>query len=474
MRVSRREVIAGAGAAVGATATSTSGCAPEPGDSAETATAPVASIDHVIVVMMENRSFDHFLGALTLAEGRTDVDGLTTSMSNPDGEGTPVVPYPNEIPCVGDPGHSWGNSHDQFNDGANDHFVTNYGGPEVMQYMQRADLPIYYALADNFTVCDKYFCSVMGPTWPNRFYGHCGTSLGMTSNDFPPDGSYVIPNVWEQLTAKGVAWGYYFTDLPFVFLIDGVYQPDSPRFIEDFVADCEAGTLPAVCWVDPAFGFNDDHPPHHVAMGQEFVAAIYKALSTSPLWDKCLLIITYDEHGGFHDHVPPPKTDDDYVADGFDQLGFRVPVLTVGPWVKQGVCNTTFDHTSWQKFICDKYEIEPWTKRIAAANSIAEVLDQDRMDRYEPLPPVELPAFDYEDESLPNECTLGGIFGPPPPAPAKRSMPSIPKTFPALPEVWQHLFAAAYPEDTRVPDGPRIAQWIRDYVRGQPTFRFRR
>lgn len=469
MSVTRRHVLAGAGVAVGSGALS--GCAPDTADSG--GEPEIASIEHVIVVMMENRSFDHMLGGLTLTEGRTDIDGLTADMSNPDADGLAVPVYPNDVACVGDPGHSWGNSHDQFNEGANDHFVTNYGGPEPMQYMQRADLPISWALADAFTVCDQYFCSVMGPTWPNRFYGHCGTSLGMPSNDFPPEGNYTIPNVWERLTTAGVSWGYYYSDLPFAFLIKGVYDPSDARFLEDFVADCENGTLPAVSWVDPAFGFNDDHPPHHVAMGQEFLAAIYKALASSPIWNKCLLIITYDEHGGFYDHVPPPTTEDDYAADGFDQLGFRVPVIAVGPFVKQGVCNTAFDHTSWLKFICEKYNIEPWTKRIAAANSIGDVLDLDRMDRNDPLPPVELPAFDYDDDSLPNECGFGGILGPPPPLPVSRGLPAIPERFPAPPEPWHGLFATVYPDDSRPPESSKLAHWIRDYVAGKPTFRFR-
>jgi phospholipase C len=449
MSISRRKVLAGAGAAVGAA----QACKPEPGGDTGT---PEGRIDHVIVVMMENRSFDHFLGGMKLLEGREDIDGVTAEMSNPDAGGMPVSVYPNEIGCIDDPHHGWNSSHDQFNGGANDGFVRDYGGPGVMQYMARADLPITWALADNFAICDRWFCSVMGPTWPNRFYGHCGTSDGMSSNDMPPGGSYPLPNVWAHLTEAGVDWRYYYTDLPFVFLIEGVYDPSSPSHFEDFVAHAEAGRLPSVCWLDPGFSFNDDHPPHHVAMGQEFLAAVIKAISSSATWERCLLIITYDEHGGFFDHVPPPTTDDDHAAEGFDQLGFRVPTLLVGPWVKQGVCSTVFDHTSWLKFICDTHGIEPWTKRIAAANSIAEAIDFDRMARNEPLAPVELPAFDYDESLLGDECSGDGVFAR------------------ELPELWQDIFTAVFREDERSLHAREISEWIRAYNRGKaPPFRRR-
>jgi phospholipase C len=451
MAVTRRAVISGAVAGAGATAGALASCAPEESKPK----AEKGRIEHIVVVMMENRSFDHFLGAMKLVEGRSELDGLTAEMSNPDADGNPVYPYPNEIDCISDPGHGWNPSHDQFNDGKNDGFVLDYGGPGVMQYMTRADLPITWALADNYTVCDRYFCSVMGPTWPNRFYGHCGTSNGMTGNTMPPEGSYAIENVWERLTEIGVDWKYYYTDLPFVFLIEGVFDPSSPNYFEDFIAHAEAGKLPSVCWVDPGFSFNDDHPPHHVAMGQEFLAAIYKAVSTSPQWNSTLLLFLYDEHGGFFDHVPPPTTDDDYAEEGFDQLGFRIPVLAIGPWVKKGVCSSVFNHASWLKFICETYGIEPWTKRIAAATSIAEVLDTDAMERNEPLPVIELPAFDYDDESVPGECYGNGVFGPPP-------------------EPWQQMFSALFREDVRTLHAQEISEWIRSYNRGKPVKTFRR
>ena len=470
MPVTRRQVIAGAGALAGAQA-----CKPE--GAADTGVPEAASVDHIVFVMMENRSYDHFLGAMTLLEGRDDLDGLSAAMSNPDASGTAVPVYPNETDCQDpDPHHGWNSSHEQFNEGKNDGFIVDYGGPGVMQYMTRDDLPITWALADEYAVCDQYFCSVMGPTWPNRFYGHCGTSDGMTGNDFPPGGSYDLPHVWGKLREAGVSSQYYFSDLPFTILMTEASDPDSLRYFEDFVRDAELGRLPSVSWVDPGFAFNDDHPPHHVAMGQEFLAAVYKALSNSPQWKKTLLVITYDEHGGFFDHVPPPTTDDDYAADGFDQLGFRVPTLCIGPWVKQGGVSTVFNHASWLRYICDTHGIEPWTKRIAAANSIAECLDLDRMGRNEPLEPIELPSFDYDDDSVPEACYGQGVFGPPPPAGEEPAGPPSPhaQSPVGVTEPWHGVFAAVYREENRLGEWHALRRWIHDYVRGKPYVPFKR
>jgi phospholipase C len=401
MRPSRRQVVAGALA----------GCAPTKGKQAGEA-AP-ATVDTIVVVMMENRSFDHFLGSRALLEGKAE-NGLATGMSNADADGVAVEPYPNDVACLGDPGHGWGPSHDQFNGGLNDGFVLDYGGPEVMQYMTRADLPVTYALADAYAVCDAYFCSVMGPTWPNRFYGHAGTSDGQQDNDFPTDGAFAFPTVWHKLEEAGIDWMYYYVDLPFVGLFDGVMAMGNYGGLEDFEQDAANGKLPAVTWIDPGFTYCDDHPPHFVGMGQQFLARVYTALANSPHWERCLLLITYDEHGGFFDHVPPPTTEDDFADLGFDQLGFRVPSLVIGPWVKQGAVSTVFDHTSWLKMVCDMHGIAPWTKRMQAAASLAECLDLDRMERNEPLPAVAVSAPAVSLEELPAGC-YGGGFGPPAP-----------------------------------------------------------
>ena len=403
--LTRREALKGAAAATAAASCGTGG------DSG-TASGP-GSIDTIIIVMMENRSFDHWLGARKLLEGAAE-DGLTDTMSNPGTDGSPVAPYAEAAPCPSDPPHGWTSCHDQWNQGQNDGFVTEYAarngtdGTGVMAYQTRETAPISWALADSFGVCDQYFCSVMGPTWPNRFYAHMASSEGKQDNSLP-DGSagFTEMNIWKALSAAGVDWGYYYSDLPILGLMADTWDDSRVGMVEDFYAKAEAGTLPPVVWLDPAFSYNDNHPPHHPGLGELFLASIYEALAASPQWERCLLILTYDEHGGFFDHVAPGTCQDDHAKDGFDQLGFRVPTLLIGPWVKQGAISTPFDHTSWLKMVCETHGIDPWNTRLKWATSLAEGIDQDRLARNEPLPPVALPAFDFDPETVGEECFYG-------------------------------------------------------------------
>jgi len=399
---SRREALGGAVAAA------TVACAPRrEGESA----APVipGEVDTVVFIMFENRSFDHWLGGRSLEEGK-DEDGLVAGMSNPDDNGTEIPVFPMDTPCLDDPPHGWDPSHDSYDGGANDGFVKAYAassgtdGRNIMGYMRRSDVPISWALADAYTVCERYFCSVMGPTWPNRIYGHAGSNLGVKGNSFPNDYLYTNTTVWKKLSEIGVEWRYYYSDVPFVALFEQQWDSLRCKMIDDLLRDAEAGRLPPVVWIDPAFTYNDNHPPKHQGPGELFLKQVYEALSKSPQWDKMLIVVTYDEHGGFFDHVSPPTTDDDYAEDGFDQMGFRVPTLLIGPWVKAGVCSEVFDHTSWLKYVCDQHGIEPWTRRIAAATSIAAGLDLERMASGIPLEPVELPDYSFDAEDYPPEC----------------------------------------------------------------------
>jgi phospholipase C len=405
----RREILEGT--AAGLIAAGLPGC--DGGE--DTATPAPGTIDHVIVVMMENRSFDHYLGALSLEEGRA-VDGLSGDMANSALDGTPVSPFHLTEKCQQDPPHGWHACHRQFNNGANDGFVTEHEskvgaeeGTWVMGWYDRSDLPVSYGLADAFCVPDRWFCSVMSSTWPNRFYSHAGTSMGRPNNTMPA-GGFTASTVYKQLEAVGEEWRCYYTDLPFMGLLADHYSPNRFRPVTEFFEDVAAGRLPAFTWVDPGFTSNDDHPPHHPGLGQIFLGSVYEALARSPHWERCLLVITYDEHGGFFDHVPPPTTDDDHVADGFGQLGFRVPTLLVGPWVRQGVDSTVYDHTSVLRYVCERWNINPWTKRIAAANSIASALDTESMAAGIPLEAPVLPVVEVPQEELGPACEYGGLF----------------------------------------------------------------
>jgi phospholipase C len=264
--------------------------------------------------------------------------------------------------------------------------------------MTRNELPITWALADAYATADRWFCSVMGPTFPNRYYWHTGTSGGLMSNIFPPKGGFPWPSIYNRLRDKGIDWAYYYSGLAFVPVIVNFEESEvmaHTHSFSDFLADAEAGVLPPVVYIDPFFGVNDDHPSVHPINGQELIAAVYTALARSPQWNKCMLVVTYDENGGFFDHVPPPKTVDDRAAEGFDQMGFRVPTLVAGPYVKEGyVSSVVYDHTSALRHLEVTFGLEPLNQRTMAANDLSDFIDKDRMTRGDPRPPITLPEID--------------------------------------------------------------------------------
>lgn len=368
-------------------------------------------IHHVVVVMMENRSYDHLLGARKL-EGLGG-DGLVAGMSNMNmaGETVPIYSGTFDDLCVADPPHGWSASRNQFASGANSGFViaheASHGAgvvPAPMQYLTRDLVPVSWALADNFASCDRYFCSVMGPTWPNRMYWHSGSSNGIMSNDLPASG-FNWPSVHLRLDEAGVPWKYYYIDIPVLAIVDSI-EPDGRVFLfEDFVADAMSGTLAPVTYIDPGFGYNDDHPPHHPIYGQQFIASIYRALAASPLWEHCLLVVTYDENGGYFDHVRPPTTVDDFASTGFDQMGFRVPTLIAGPYVKAGhVSSVTMDHCSVLKHIETHFGLAPLNQRVSAANDLSDVLDLAALAAGTPRAPVDIPAIVIDESAIRAEC----------------------------------------------------------------------
>jgi len=375
-------------------------------------------IDTVVVLMMENRSFDHYLGALSLREGRSDVDGLQAGMSNPHPDGGEAEIHAADQLCIADPPHSWNSSHQQFADGANTGFVSEHYGRHgsseahrVMGYFSRDTLSTYYALADAGTVCDRWFCSLLTSTWPNRFYSFAAQSGGARTNDMTEDWDW--PDIFTRVEEAGRDWANYYGNAPFSMLAPGRalvqtnYQP-----IEEFFRQAEHGTLPSLVWLDPIYGRNDDHPPCHPVAGQVFVGSIYEALAQSPQWERTLFIVSYDEHGGFFDHVPPPTTDDDRVEEGFGQLGFRVPALITGPFVKQGYCSSqVYDHSSVLAFLENLWALEPLTARDAAANNLMDTLDPQRLLDNDPAEPVTLPVIEAdEDELYSPECSYGIAF----------------------------------------------------------------
>ena len=403
-RMRRRDVLKSAGALAGAAVASK--VLPACGTGAK-----AGRIDTLVYLMMENRTYDHVLGARTLLEGKPG-DGLRAGMSNPDPKGGVTASYeaPDGALCVLDPPHDWDPAHAQFNAGAMDGFVAaqdkrHPGDRSPMQYLTRKHLPVTWALADSYATCDRWFASVMGPTFPNRYYWLTGQSFGIQGNSIP---TAKISSILGRVRDAGHEFRVYYTDVPFVGLLQDnldVELTNRVGPIDRFFTDAAAGKLPAVTYVDPAFTNADDHPPHHPILGQAFIASVYKALAASPQWDRCLLVITYDEHGGFFDHVAPPKAADDRAAQGFDQLGMRVPALVVGPYVKAGhVSSVVRDHTSALKHVEHTFGTAPLTARSSAAADLSELVDQDRLARGQAHAAAEIPSVTVADWVIDASC----------------------------------------------------------------------
>jgi phospholipase C len=383
-------------------------------------------IETVIFVMMENRSFDHYFGALSSSEGRS-VDGLRPGLGNPDVDGTVIEPFRMDLRCVADPPHGWVSSREQVNGGANDGFVREHhetvvedGFPaerarEVMGYHDRGHIPFYYGLADEFALCDRWFSSVLGPTWPNRMYLNSAQSNGRMTNAFPEDLNvgFTWPTIWDRLNDAGIDWGAYYGDLS-LLLLWGHLRTGPLRSFEQFVDDALSGNLPSVCQIEPTYfdaNANDDHPPHDFARGQAFISTIVNAVAQGPQWSKSLIILTYDEHGGFFDHVPPPTVEDERAAEGFDQLGVRVPGLIISPYTRRGyVSSVQTEHCSVPAFIEWLYGLEPLTVRDANASFFLDTFDVDRIRRADPRPLPTLPVIDLDPDATP-ECLEFGIGG---------------------------------------------------------------
>ncbi|HEX3764671.1 MAG TPA: alkaline phosphatase family protein [Kofleriaceae bacterium] len=381
-------------------------------------------ITNYVYMMMENRSYDHFFGARAMAPENKGGNGLPspTTFSNLDINGVAVdsfTPDKNSL-CALDPPHGWDESRMQWNNGANDGFVrvhqmqhnNDATAQQPMQYLVRNDVPVSWALADAYATADRWFCAVMGPTWPNRFYWHAGTSQGKMDNMEPP-GGLTAPSIYHRLNAKGIPWMYYYGNIPLVALYNGLDVSRMQPFSQ-FLIDAKAGTLPPVVYIDPAFNDNDDHPPVHPINGQELIASVYNALATSPQWKNCLLVLTYDEHGGFFDHVSPPQTVDDLAAQGFNQLGFRVPTLVAGPYVKQGyISSIQYEHCSALRELEIAFGLEPLNQRTMGAHDLSDFLDADRLARGDWAQPIQIPTVDPNDPNMwpmADACRAGTVF----------------------------------------------------------------
>ncbi|HZU73347.1 MAG TPA: alkaline phosphatase family protein [Acidimicrobiales bacterium] len=341
------------------------------------AAVPSASgVDHIVVVTMENRSFDHFLGWLPNA------DGLQSSKPRfPTSSGKLIGNYHlHETMGCGhpDPDHSYEGGRYQFNGGHLDNFARGKNDAFAVGYYLAEDRPFMSQLALNYTTCDRYFCGIMAETYPNRFYTHSA----MTDRLHNSTTTSTMPTIWDQLNKPGGPTGrYYFSDLPFLALWGTKYVPISEHYGQ-FLADASAGNLPNVSYVDPRFedegsgSSGDDHPHADIRAGDSFLAEAFHAVASGPAWDRTVFIVTYDEWGGFYDHVAPPRVtatsavDKDLVG-GKALLGYRVPCIVASPFSRGDprhprVVHSLYDHTSILKFIESNFRLRPLTARDAS------------------------------------------------------------------------------------------------------------
>jgi phospholipase C len=387
-------------------------------------------IDHIVVLMQENRSFDHMFGKL-YAEGQPNANGLNPVgfRLNPDPTSFGFIAsfHQTRLCEVADLSHSWNGTHRQIGaanamDGftATNVAAVDPNGHRTMGYYTSEDIPFYFGLYSTFAMADRYFASVPGPTYPNRFFLIAGTSFGRIRNEFPQKPTDYGPSIYDRMNAAGVAWKAYYSDIPFAGFFAGARaQLENIVPIDQFYADAAAGTLPQVAYVDPRFGGGpagetDEHPPGNIQLGQEFVASIVQALFESPNWGRSVLFVEYDEHGGFFDHVvppaacvpdaTPPKLLAGDVPGTFDRYGIRVPMVAVSPWSRPGfVSHKVHDHTSILRFIEARFDLPALTARDANAEPPLEMFDFSAPAFA--TPPV-LPAAVVDPERA-AECTGG-------------------------------------------------------------------
>ena len=457
----RRRFIKGM-AATGALALS--GCSSNGGDNSGIATGPGdlptlpdpkdSGIDHIVVVMMENRSFDHFLGWVPGA------DGMQAGLQFPDKKGkmqstfrlSQNADYGFQSCGKADPDHSYKGGRIQLNSGTLDGWLktdgTQAGDLFPIGYYTADDVPFFKGVAQNFTLCDRYFSGILSSTFPNRVYMHSGQT-DRNSNTLPivQQAPSTLPTIWDLLQAKNRAMRYYFFDLPITGLWGLKYFNISGQF-NQFLIDASLGNLPDVAYIDPFFGASvgeappgisrDDHPLADVRDGQAFLNQIYEALRNSPQWDRTLLIINYDEWGGFYDHVVPPiapVSKAEVAATGNDgRLGYRVPCAIMGPRARRAhVSHLQFDPNSILNFIRWRFDLGTLSPRDETSLNLAYALD------FDSAPNTSAPAFDVPSSltGFGSECDTGLPF-PLPAVPTQAFLDSI--LDPAARSQAEHLF----------------------------------
>jgi len=364
-------------------------------------------VDTFVVLMMENRSFDHYLGWLPGADGRQD--GLAYATGDGQVIGTHRLAPDFQGCAFNDPDHSWEGGRTQINGGAMDGFLRS-GDNDAFSvgYYTQDDLPFIPAAARAFTAYDRFFCSLLASTYPNREYMHAAQSYGNKDNTLPSGGGFPDTTIFAAMAAKGLSARYFYDDLPVSAFWGATGLARSGR-VEEYYERCAAGTLPALSFVDPAFlnegggTSGDEHPHGDVRTGQAYMADVVHAFMESPQWKRGALFIVYDEWGGFFDHVAPPTVPDirssSDPSENYGQLGIRIPAVAVSPWARRGyVSHDVFAFESILKLIEYRFGLAPLTRRDAYARNIGRSFD------WESKPRLALPALPDPPDVVSAQC----------------------------------------------------------------------
>jgi len=402
-------------------------------------------VKHLVVLMLENRSFDHLLGYLKANGIKPAVDGLIgteTNFTNPSTSTGPVMVSPsagNTDPKP-DAGHELADVSEQYYGlvnlafppgGTMNGFVVNYANQipsppaaaDIMKCVDPATIPALVELAKQFCVCDRWHASVPGSTWPNRMFAHAATSAGTVTNTFGNVfGLYALPTIFDRLDLAGKDWRIYYHQIPQAVLFASLFAEwlislilpnvGRVRFFKHWKTDLATSScsLPEYTFIEPAyFSFtfggktfyaNDQHPSHSIAQADQLVRDVYEPLRASSCWEHSMLVIVHDEHGGTYDHHFPgvaAVNPDGLVASpsgfNFTRYGARVPAVIVSPWAVNGVCSTVYDHTSIAATLEQRFGLFPLTLRDAAAAPLGDCLTAPTARLADADAPLKLPAM---------------------------------------------------------------------------------
>ncbi len=326
-------------------------------------------IQHVVVIVQENHTFDNYFGTFPGANGIAS-DPPTVHPYHIDGQITDLC-------------HSTICAHIDYDNGKMDGFLQSEGSQQTFGYYDARDIPYYWSLAKNYTLFDNYFTSAMGPSLPNHLYLVAAQDAGVPDSVTMHPADLKINSIVDSMDAAKVSWGYYSpytvgneNALGLISSVkDNATRMANMKMSAQFLTDLQAGQMPAVSYVLSNDGENE-HPPYGLAEGQAWSRSIISAIQASPYWSSTVIFLTWDDYGGWYDHVAPPQVDR-------YGLGFRVPLLMISPFAKQGyVDHTLADHASLMKFIERAFDLSPVAQRDAAASDLMEALNSGYNARY--------------------------------------------------------------------------------------------